>query len=81
MHGSGAGHLPEHHQAALHSGETREGSEHPRPCGKGAAQALQWPRVFNFSLSDVVGYFMCLQLSAALQPAVNISVGPAGLLF
>lgn len=39
------------------------------------------PRVFHFSLSDVVGCFLCLQLSAALQPAMNISVGPAGLLF
>lgn len=53
----------------------------PGHVGKGPAQALQWPHVFNFSLSDVVGYFLCLQLSAALQPAVNISVGPAGLLF
>lgn len=49
--------------------------------GRGSATAVASVlRVFHFSLSDVAGYFPCLQLSAALQPAVNISVGPAGLL-
>lgn len=37
------------------------------------------PWIFHFSLSGAVGYFLCLQVSAVLQSAVNISVGPAGL--